>query len=86
MKKFILEIYLRLKAKSPKMFEKLRLMLITMTTVCTSLVQSGINFEIMGFDLPKIIGLLSAGGWVVTYFAVEDGEALAEKLSKETSN
>lgn len=77
------ELYARLTLASPDFFVKVRKIFLTIAAAATAISESGLNFEIFGFDIPKIIAIATAAATLMTFFPVKDTVELESKIEKK---
>ena len=77
---FFKEFYLRLKASSPAYMVKIRTICLTLAGIGGSLATAGVNFAVLGFDIPKLVAVLGAVASVIASLPVSDPDALNQQI------
>ncbi len=80
MKDFFKELYVRITSESPEFFRKIRTWLIVIATICSTLVEQGINLTLYGYSVTQILAVATVIATIITFFAVKDGVNIQEKI------
>lgn len=83
MEQFFKNLFYRVSMETPKLFIQIRTICASIAIVCTTLLENGIDFEIYGFSITKVLAIVTAFSMIITFLFIKDKKELTEKLNKK---